>query len=58
VKGTDFSLYRRCRKLIAGLRLDGRTLQTATLPVFAENYSSPAHNESNQMAMPLTIFDN
>jgi hypothetical protein len=33
-------------------------MQTATLPVFAENYPSPAHNQSNQKALPLPIFDN
>jgi hypothetical protein len=34
------------------------TVQTATLPVFADNYPSLAHNQSNQKAMPLPIFDN
>jgi hypothetical protein len=58
LQGTDFSLYIRCCNVIAGLHLYGRTLQTATLPVFADNYTSPAHNQSNQKAMSLPILDN
>jgi hypothetical protein len=46
LQGTDFSPYISCRKVIAGLRLYGRTLQTAPLPVFADNYPAPAHNQN------------